>query len=323
MTSSQNSSLWQVEDARPEHDPQVRKLFNEVFKQPMSEANWQWKYGENRGVGVVVNHGDEPIAYFGGTERRVVFNGEYLVAVQCGDSMVAEAHRGTLSKKGPFYLSVTSFLGQYVGFGLPYLLSYGFPNARAMRLAERLGMYDEIGNLLDVVWKAENDPAYASASLDFESARHQQLISSLWEEMASEFVDRAIGVRDAEYLKYRYHDHPELDYNLNIVSLASSNSPVGLIVTRKVEDRLLLVDVLAAKKDIRHLVQFGKNLAVELNCGEMYGWLTEVDSDLVADTSVIISETPLRLPLGVYSDGLTADDVRDKWFFMCGDSDFL
>ena len=69
----------------------------------------------------------------------MLFKGDPICAIQCGDSMVATSQRGTLSKKGPFYLSVTAFLEKYVGFDRPYLLSYGFPNERAMRLAERLG----------------------------------------------------------------------------------------------------------------------------------------------------------------------------------------
>ncbi|MDP7455598.1 MAG: GNAT family N-acetyltransferase, partial [Gammaproteobacteria bacterium] len=318
-----SSSMWQVEDARPEHDSQIRELFKSAFREDMSRAQWQWKYDEGRGVGVVVSRESEIIAYFGGTERRVLFKGEAVCAIQCGDSMVGESHRGTLSKKGPFYLSVTTFLDKYVGFNRPYLLSYGFPNARAMRLAEHLGMYAEVGNLVDVVWSAESSSAFSSVEFDFASGDHQRTLEELWVNMAAEFTDRTIGVRDLAYLRHRYHDHPELRYQLHLVHRKSDGKLLGLIVTRQVKDRLLLLDVVAPTNMIRELAGFGRHLASELDCRELYGWLTEIDCHLVADSSLQIGETPLRLPLGVYCEGLQAAEVKDTWFFMCGDSDFL
>ncbi|NQV69614.1 MAG: GNAT family N-acetyltransferase [Pseudohongiella sp.] len=317
------SSLWQVDDAKPEHQQQIRELFKSVFKKDMSRSNWEWKYGDGRGAGVIVRTGDEVVAYFGGTERRVLFKGEAVCSIQCGDSMVAQSHRGTLSKKGPFYLSVTAFLDRYVGFERPYLLSYGFPNERAMRLAERLGMYAEVGTMADIAWSAESSAQFESVVFDFESAAHQDAVKQLWSAMAADFADRSIGIRDLDYLRHRYHDHPALNYQLHLVSHKNSSTPFGLLVTRQIDDRLLLVDMVSAKNNIRDLASFGRHLASELNCQDLYGWLTEVDCPLIADTSVIIGEKPLRLPLGVYCEGLQASEVKDSWFFMCGDSDFL
>ncbi len=152
-----NTPTWKAENAGPRHHEAVRALFQAVFGQPMSEAHWHWKYGEGRGLGVVVLGDGELVAFFGGTERRVRFNGRPLVAMQCGDSMVLPSQRGILTRKGPFYLSVTAFLGQYVGTGRPYLLTYGFPNARAMRLAQALRLYDDVGALLEVDWQPLSD----------------------------------------------------------------------------------------------------------------------------------------------------------------------
>ncbi|MBT5379217.1 MAG: GNAT family N-acetyltransferase, partial [Opitutae bacterium] len=230
-----------MDDAGPEHVPQIRELFKAAFKEEMSTDQWHWKYDDGRGTGVIVRRGDEVVAYFGGTERRVIYKGEAVCAIQCGDSMVAEAHRGTLSKKGPFYLSVTAFLGKYVGFNRPYLLSYGFPNARAMRLAEHLGMYAEVGNLVDVTWPAQNSSAFNSVEFDFESSEHRHTLNQLWQKMAAEFVDRSIGVRDLEYLRHRYYNHPELNYQLHLVYRRDNEELLGLLVTRQVKDRLLLV----------------------------------------------------------------------------------
>ena len=319
----QNSSNWRVEDAGPEHLDQIRDLFRAVFKSEMSESHWHWKYDGGRGLGIVVLKGDKLVAFFGGTERRVLFKGEPQVAMQCGDSMVAESYRGILTRKGPFYLSVTAFLGKFVGEGLPYLLSYGFPNARAMRLAQRLKLYDDVGSMLEIEWRPESTERYRATRFDFASPAHEQLVGELWANMAAGFHSRTIGVRDLAYLKQRYHDNPSLQYDFQLVSRSDNKRLLGLLITRATDEGLLLVDLVGRKKDLRHLVNYAKNRAGQLGCGKLYGWLTEVDLPLVADTDPIVEKEPLRLPLGVYSPGLTADDVRDSWFFLCGDSDFL
>ncbi len=317
------TSKWQVEAATLEHAPQIQVLFKSVFKQEMSLAQWHWKYGDDRGAGAIVRHGNEIIAYYGGTIRRVLFAGKIVCAIQCVDVMVSKAHRGTLSKKGPFYLAATAFLGRYIGLGRPYLLSFGFPNSRHMRLAERLGLYEEVGTLVDISWVAKPDTVFRSVEFNFDCPRHQHIINDLWSSMAGEFADRCIGVRDLEYLRHRYHEHPEFNYNCHLVYSKTGETPLGLLVTRQIKNRLLLLDMVTVNREIQNMADYGRYLASELNCIDLYGWLTEIDLHLFTSPSITVLETRLRLPLVVYREGLKSEEVADKWFFMCGDSDFL
>ena len=318
-----SSSKWRVEDAKPEHKKQILELFKAVFGQEITPEHWHWKYAGGRGAGIVVWEGDKIISFFGGMERRIIFKGQPKMAFQCGDSMVAEKHRGTLSKRGPFFLSCAAFLDKFLGYGRPYLISYGFPNERAMRLAERLKMYTQIGTMVDVSWPAKSDTIFSAEAFSFDSPRHVETLENLWSSMASEFCDRAIGIRDPAYMRHRYHNHPALDYQLNLVYRHDENHALGLLVTRQVEDRLMLVDVVCRKQGLRNLVSFGRSLASSSNSTALYGWLTEVDCPLIADSDESITSPPLRLPFGVYREGLDPEEIRDKWFFMCGDSDFL
>ncbi|MCB1672585.1 MAG: hypothetical protein R3F41_03170 [Gammaproteobacteria bacterium] len=321
--SNSGTPTWRAENAGPQHQPAIRSLFQSVFGQPMSDSHWHWKYGNGRGLGVVVLGGQDLVAFFGGTERRVMFNDQPLVAMQCGDSMVLPSQRGILTRKGPFYLSVTSFLGQYVGAGLPYLLSYGFPNARAMRLAQRLALYDDVGAMLEIDWHPLGSSPFQAQTLDFDAIEHHQLVDTLWKRMVAGFSGRAIGIRDFAYIRQRFFDNPTLDYQFDLVSSTGSEEVIGLLITRHTGTDLLLVDMVAKKENLQYLVNFARYRAAQLNCGKLYGWLTEVDRDLIEATDPVIEKPPLRLPLGVYSPGLSADEVRDKWFFLCGDSDFL
>jgi len=324
MTSdpSENHSKWAVDDAAPEQTPKILALFHAVFGQDMSSAQWDWKYGEGRGAGVVVCEDDEVVAYFGGMERRILFKGTPVTAFQCGDSMVAREHRGTLSKRGPFFLSVAAFLDRYLGNGRPYLISYGFPNERAMRLAERLGMYTQIGTLFEIYWPADASVNFRSVPFDFDDDGHRNALETLWHVMAEEFDRRAIGVRDLEYLAHRYRDHPMHAYLIQLVFDSSGARLLGIVIARKAEQRLILVDFVARQQEFRSLVCYAKSLAHEEQCSEVFGWMTDIDCHLISGTGENLSELPLRLPFGVYREGLDPEEIRDRWFFLCGDSDF-
>ncbi len=107
------------------------------------------------------------------------------------------------------------------------------------------------------------------------------------------------------------------------MSPAGEDRSLGLLVTRHTDQGLLLVDLVAAKENLPRLVNFARYRAGQLGCGKLYGWLTEIDRPLFAATDPIVDRPPLRLPLGVYSPGLTVAEVKVRWFFLCGDSDFL
>ena len=46
-----------------------------------------------------------------------------------------------LSTKGPFQMAASTFLEQSLSQGAPYWIGFGFPNTRAMQVAERLKLF--------------------------------------------------------------------------------------------------------------------------------------------------------------------------------------
>ena len=107
----------------------------------MSQALWEWKYGHGHGLASGVwNQDGELVAHYGGFPRKVIDAGQVRMAVQIGDVMVRPAERGLMTRKGAFYQAVTHFLSAHVGDGAEFPHAFGFPNRRAMALAQRLGL---------------------------------------------------------------------------------------------------------------------------------------------------------------------------------------
>ena len=128
-------------------------------------------------------------------------------------------------------------------------------------------------------------------------------------------------MRDLEYLAHRYRDHPVHSYIIHLV-FNSDDRVLGIVVARKAEHRLVLVDFVGRQQEFRNLVCYAKSLANKEQCSEMFGWMTDIDCNLISGTGEKPKELPLRLPFGVYREGLDPEEIRDRWFFMCGDSDF-
>ncbi|MBK6295889.1 MAG: GNAT family N-acetyltransferase [Rhodoferax sp.] len=134
----------------------MRELFQVVFGTPMSDALWHWKYANGRGVAMGVwNVQDELVAHYAGFPRQVLMFGKPVTAMQMGDVMVRPNERGTLSRKGPFFLATSAFLTRYVGYDQAALLGYGFPNDRHMQLGAKRGLYERNGKVVNLRCSAQ------------------------------------------------------------------------------------------------------------------------------------------------------------------------
>jgi len=130
----------------------LQSLFKLSFKKYLSPELWQWKYANQQAQALCVWEENNLVGHYGGMPRDILFFGEPKMAVQIGDVMVDPSNRGALSRKGPFFLMAATFIDHYIGFEKPFLLGFGFPNRRAMQVAEHLGLYASVGQMLKFSW---------------------------------------------------------------------------------------------------------------------------------------------------------------------------
>ncbi|MFK7863293.1 MAG: hypothetical protein AB8B95_03600 [Pseudohongiellaceae bacterium] len=327
MSNQSSVSRWQAMEAAPEDSGAIRALFEKVFKHEMSISHWNWKYEHQRGEGVVVKSGDEVVAFYGAVKRRVVCRGEPTNTLQCVDTMVDTSQRGSLSKKGPYYLAATTFLKKYIGYNKPYLFGFGFPNARVMKLGEILSVQADIGAVVEVEWKPKAADQLVGSEIRLSAPEHTQLIDSLWQRMVSDLADRIVIIRDLDYLLYRYNENPSHDYQVYLVG--SLNEVKGLIVCRVEIDRLLILDLLGPLANYPLLIEFAQDLAARKGLTAVSTWITEPDTVLfqTGDSSmneeVLIKDIGVRIPTSVCAPGPSPDSLHNAWFLLAGDTDFL
>jgi hypothetical protein len=325
MPPAESPSRWRSAPLEEDQADLVRTLFAECFDKPLSQALWQWKYAHGHGLASGVwNQDGELVAHYGGFPRIVSDAGQARMAVQIGDVMVRPDVRGVMTKKGAFYQAVTHFLSAHVGDGAAFPHAFGFPNRRTMALGQRLGLYQPVGSVAELVW--EVPPTVALPWLrqlePVTSVREAEVVAPLWHAMLRDFPDELIGVRDAARIAQRYLTHPEHDYGVWLLRHRLTRRAIGLVVVRQHDDRLDWLDLVAPTAAWDECAQVVVFLARRQGLNRVTLWLTRpFDQHLHLPHQ--LNDPDIVIPCNSYTPGPSAESIRDRWLLMGGDTDFL
>lgn len=311
---------WRVADALYFSSEPVRALFGRVFGQQMTERLWAWKYAEGRGCGVSCWQGAELVAHYGVVIRNIRFFGKPSTAIEICDVMVAPAARRSLSRKGPFFLTAATTAEQHL---LDHAIGFGFPNRRAMRVAERLSLYVEVGRIFEIVWRARSlPPMWWCRSRLLCLPDDVTWVDGLWLAMARDLTDQLVGVRDAAYLRQRYFNHPEYAYRVELITHRITGVARGVLVLREHGDTLELLDMVGRRRHWRELVEWARFRAHALGKKELHCWASDHLAAELAGHEGVIKDPDVSIPMSCWGPSPDPEMVRDRWWLMGGDTDF-
>lgn len=307
---------------------QMLALFEKIFKHKMSLELWQWKYGPERGKAIGIWNGNDLIAHYGGMARRVLFFGKSQVAVQIGDVMVDMTNHPGLAKKGPFFLMAATFLEHYIGYGKPYLIGFGFPNSRAMKVAERHGLYAETGRMVEITWFTRSSlPLWLSQLkiIDHRNINDNGTIMAVnhcWHGMATDLNTAIVGIRDWEYLCDRYLNHPQNRYRVVLIISRFSRKAKGVLVLQSNSNGCEIMDLIAPLSQIPLLITHARRIARINGDQRVFCQVTKNFADYFVSINGILNELPIHIPANAWSDGPSPKSMIDRWWLMSGDMDF-
>ncbi len=314
---------------------EMRQLFADVFGHDMSPEHWQWKYGDGHGLGIGVWRtdtaaGTQMVAHYGGVSRDILLFGKPAKALQCGDVMVAEQGRRSLSRRGPVFLAAATCLEQSIGYGTPHLIAFGFPNDRAYRLPEQLGLYAESGRMVEAIWPSlASRPSllYALREIDASDKSLDCQLDACWAAMAADSRDLAIGVRDASYLRHRYMQHPDKQYRLFALKRRFGGAVLGVIVLRIVGEGAAttceLLDAIGSVRLLPLLLHHARRLAASFGAAQLTAWLSDnlrPYFGLPGDAEV--HDLGIVIPGNAWTPGPPVTSLQGRWWLTGGDADF-
>lgn len=320
--------IWRLRLLEENQVPDMLALFERTFGHTMTLAMWQWKYGAGRGRAIGVWRENQLIAHYGGMVRKILFFGQPQTAVQIGDVMVDPAERGILTKKGPFFLMAATFLEHYIGYGKPYLLGFGFPNERAMKVAERQGLYADTGRMVEIEWQPlAKTPRWLTRLQVIDGTNAKQTwiataIARCWQDMAADLCEALVGVRDWTYLCDRYLNHPHQPYQVILVINRLGGKVRGVMVLRHNPEGCEIVDLVAPLKEIPLLVRHARRITGMSDHHRLSCQITENFAAYFVAAGGIQQALPIRIPANAWSAGPAPERLRDRWWLMSGDMDF-
>lgn len=300
-------------------------VFESSFDVKFDAELWRWKYEGGRGASVAAVRDGQVLAHYGGVVRAIRYFGESSRAVQICDVMVLPGERSFFSRHGLFFKTAATMLEQYAGYQADNLLGFGFPNLKAMHVAERLKLYEKTDELMQLTVQPD---VVVPAGWHVESETAETVVAAaglLWPQMESGFADAIVGVRDVDYLHYRYQQRPGLHYEW--LQVMDGETVKGLGVRRRHGEGWLLMDILAAPSDLAPV------LALLLQAGNSDGavcfWLTagqlhRVQSVDDSGKNVFdVSSTGIQIPCNRWSRGPETGRLYGRWWLTAGDMDFL
>jgi hypothetical protein len=323
-----SNPTWRLRLLEENQAPDMLALFERIFGHSMSSAMWQWKYGGGRGRAIGVWRQNQLVAHYGGMTRKILFFGQPQTAVQIGDVMVDSKERSVLTKRGPFFLMAATFQEYFVGYGKSILTGYGFPNERAMRVAERLCLYTNVGYMSEFEWPAlKGTPRWltrlqAVDSSNIEEAWIVTAIDECWQKMAEDLREALVGVRDWRYLRYRYLDHPHQRYQIVLIINRFDGKKRGLLVMRHDSESSEIMDLVAPLREIPLLIVHARRLAKINGCSKVFCRITENFAPCFITTGGIRKELEMAIPAPIWSDAPAPEMMHNRWWLMSGDADF-
>lgn len=237
--------------------PGIRRLFARTFGVEQTPEEWLWKYAHNPDgwYGIVAERGGEIVGNYAGWGLRFVLDGMETVLYAVGDVATDPSARGLgqaayRAMSGAFFESVDAR-------GVPFC--FGFPNARALAISNRL-----VGTRTRFAVQEVRVPieAFPAVSPETEIAAGDtvgEAFDPLWKNARAGLSQGA--VRDRLRANWRFHARPTRYYQmLSTGTAGASRSWAALSV---VGERALVADFLDASPDGRDLPELFAAAAAE------------------------------------------------------------
>ena len=317
----------------------MRELFRSLFGHEMDLDHWRWKYEGGGGSGLGLWMNGELVAHYGGMTRAVRAFGQPMLACQVCDVMVSAKGRATLARNGPLVRLTSTFLEHQIGHGLPHAIGFGFPSERAFGVAQRLGLYVAVDEIVMLQWPAEgrarqSDRLVRVAPLMLcalqEGSHDWRRIERLWQAMARSFSTSVLGERTPQWLRRRYGQRPGVIYEALVASSLLTGQWRGMVVMRTHDTYLEIVDLIAVPAQFGTLIHLARRHAALKGLQTVQAWITASHQGLLgakdgegdAATGCEVHKIGIQVPANVHTAGPDPARLVGKWFLMSGDSDF-
>ncbi len=266
---------FEIRPATAADAPGIRRLFERTFKTVLSEEEWLWKFAQDPDgwYGVVGVLDGEVVGNYAGWGMRFLLDGEPRLLYSVGDVATDPSVRALGGRRG-IYRAMTEAFYETVGRQVPFC--FGFPNARALKVSERI-----VGSrtLFPIGLKKTPVEAFGPPPPDAEAGDSvDQAFDPLWEAGRRNFTHAA--VRDRARVNWRFHARPSRYYRM--VWRRQGGEMVGWAALSVIGDEATVVDDLGREadgSDLAPLFAAAADEARRLGARRLVFWQTPAGPD--------------------------------------------
>ncbi|MDD3523112.1 MAG: GNAT family N-acetyltransferase [Candidatus Cloacimonetes bacterium] len=311
------TTAWSLDIASEVLVKPIQELFLHVFGGELGYEHYQWKYGSNAG-GVVALIEDKVIAHCGALMRQVFIRGVPHSVAQLVDVMVHPNYRGILRKQGVFF-EITASAIEIFG-----PLAFGFPNTRHLILGQKHGFYKPVDPLIELQWHVKKSSLRGIdrlVEIDFSNKDHCKKINQLWLNMADDLKNNTVGIRDLNWIRYRYLQHPVYQHLFFAVTCRWTGRWKGIVIGREEKKSLLILDWIGRMKMLPAMATAAVHIAKKQNLTYCSTWVTENFASCFERSLPIRHNPEITVPTIIWCQDGRENSLKN-WWISPGDSDF-
>jgi hypothetical protein len=298
-------------------------LFQTCFKHTMSLEQWHWKYRDAQRVGIGAFHGNQLIAFYGGMPRKLLWQGQHMSGIQIGDVMVHPNFRASLRRTGPFQMVASTFLEQNLSEGGFYDLGFGFPNQRAFQVAQRLGLYRAVDEVVQISWEAtRNSFSPWFYLIQGDAQTFLPSLDRIWMQMQTDFHQSLLGTRDKAYLQERYINGSHASYEWIGLRSRLTRQIVCIAICRVRPEGLEILDLLGSKQRFAAMLKLIRGSAQAQVSRTIFMWVTQSHQHIFANTQERITPIDICVPTNAWKPRSAPQPPANSWWLTGGDADF-
>ena len=317
--------LWSFFEGTSSDGATARDLFQRVYSTQIAELFWEWKYGQGRSETLLARRGSVVVAHYGVLIREMWFLGEPARALQVADVMVEAADRALITREGVFSRLARAFQALHFGCSEQYAFAFGFPTLKAMRIGERLGLYQTVDQVQELAWSSMKGSRIGKPIIKRCKGLegYEACVTQLWGAMAGALPDRVLIRRDYAYLQMRYVAHPEYRYVFLLALSPWTRQPLGLFVVRRDADQLRLMDYIGLPGHLGRLIPALRRWMAPEGSRRLLAWTASTQRSFFEETDYVLTETELAIPANGVFFQVPPSQLRNRWWVSMGDTDFL
>lgn len=318
----------------------ILEAFREIFQDERTPEHWRWKFADCPfGTHKASSAWDGAllVGHYAGYPLPLWLDGRNLMGLHAGDTMTRPSHRGVGRGKTSILARTNQQFEAEHGVGrIPF--AWGFNTTVALRFGQLFLGYEAADK---ITVRALREDVLAGALRDAETAATPRRFSvrrttsvGLWADLVFRRARKSLGwqvARTRSYLRWRYENHPDFDYDFFVVS--EWGIPCGWWLARRNSDVVRIGDAMfrsrsegAPRAGLQAMLRAYAAEAPALR--EVSGWFSRAPrwwNEILDELEFAREKEPEGLHFCVksFASGVSAEDIAENFYFTLGDGDMF